>query len=107
MQQAPLVGPSTFVHPQRQQYFGSDVSSLRDTESEITWLGRIKARAGSNGAPYGAAAAASGAARAAGGAATEEAGGAAGGSGDPPPQGSNPPPDHRNNNHNGNHPCIS
>jgi len=33
-------GPSTTVHPERRQYFGSDASSLRDTESEVSWLGR-------------------------------------------------------------------
>jgi hypothetical protein len=35
-QQALHSGPSTMVHPETQRYFGSDVSSLRDTESEVT-----------------------------------------------------------------------
>jgi len=39
--QSAQAGPSTTVHPQSQRYFGSDASSLRDTESASTWLGRI------------------------------------------------------------------
>ena len=58
-------GPSTTVHPERQRYFGSDASSLRDTESEVTWIGRIRGGAASD--------------EAAGGAADVAAGGTAGG----------------------------
>jgi len=96
-QQALQAGPSTRVHPERQRYFGSDASSLGDTESEVTWLGRIRGGAGSNaGAADGAADGAAG--EAAGGAAGGAAGEAAGGAGDPPPPGSGPPSDHGNNN---------
>jgi uncharacterized protein YukE len=76
--EGPQAGPSTTVHPERQHYFGSNASSLRDTESEVTWLERIRGGAGSDGA----------------------AGGAAGGEGDPPPPGSGPPLDHGDNNNN-------
>jgi hypothetical protein len=66
-QQVPQPWPSTTIHPERQRYFGSDASSLRDMESEVTWLGRIRGAAGSEGAAGGA------------------AGGATGGAGDPLP----------------------
>jgi len=100
-------GPSTTVHPERQRYFGSDASSLRATESEVSWLGRLRGRAGSEaagGAAGGAASrAADGAAGGAGdGAAGGGAGGASGRAGDPPPPGSGPPSDHGNNNNNNN-----
>jgi hypothetical protein len=105
--QGPQAGPSTTVYPERQHYFGSDASGLRDTESEITWLGRIRGGAGSNGAADEAAGGAAGGAagRAAGGAAGGTASGAAGGAdcgaaggaGDPPPPWSGPPSDHGNN----------
>jgi len=75
------------VHPERQRYFGSDTSSLRDTESEGSWLGRIRGGAGCEEVAGGAA----------GGSAEGAAGGAAGGTGDPPPPGSGPPSDHGNN----------
>jgi hypothetical protein len=96
--QGPQAGPSTTVHPKRQHYFGSDASSLRDTESEITWLGRIRGGAGSDEAADGAA----------DGAADEAASGAAGraatGAGDPPPPESGPLSNHGDN---GNYPRIS
>jgi hypothetical protein len=116
--QIPQAGPSTTIHPERQRYFGSDVSSLIDTESEVTWLGRIRGGAGSDAAAAGGAAggaAAEGAAGgatgdsaaggttgaatagAAGGAAGGTAGGAAGGAGGPPPPGSGPPSDQGGN----------
>jgi len=100
-------GPS--VHPERQRYFGSDASSLRDTESEDSWLGRLRggagegAAGGAEGAGEGAAGGAEGAGDGAAGGAEGAGGGAAGnagGAGDPPPPGSNPPSDHFNNNHN-------
>jgi len=106
------VGPSTTVHPERQRYFGSDASSLRDTESEVSWLGGLRGGAGSEiagdagraaGSDGGAGGAAGGdgeAGGAAGGAGG--AGGASGGAGDPPPPGSGPPSDHNNNNNNNN-----
>ena len=90
-------GPSTTVHPDRQRYFGSDASSLRDTESELSWLERLRGGAGSE-----AAGGAAGDAGGAGGAGDGAAGGASGGAGDPPPPGSGPPSDHNNNNNNNN-----
>jgi hypothetical protein len=104
--QIPQAGPSTTVHSERQRYFGSDASSLSDTESEVTSLGRIRGGAGSEaagGAAGGTGGAAGGAAGGAGGAAGgtgEAAGGAAGGAGDPPPPGSGPPSDDGGNNAN-------
>jgi len=108
-------GPS--VHPERQRYFGSDASSLRDTECEESWLGRLRGGAGSgaaegagegaaegagDGAAGGAGDGAAGGAGdgAAGGAGDGIAGGANGGAGDPPPPPSGPPSDHNNNNNN-------
>jgi len=96
------------VHPERRPSFDrSSESSLRDTDSASTWLGRIRGGAGVEGAAGndggaaggaggaaggagGAAGGAEGAAGAAGGAAggakgdAGGAGGAAGGAGDPP-----------------------
>lgn len=102
------------VHPGRQRFFGSDASSLRDTESETTWLGRISGGASNDGAADGEAGRAAG--ESAGGAATGAAGGAAGGvaagadnaaasgaagvAGDLPPPGSGPPSDHGNHSNN-------
>jgi hypothetical protein len=94
----PQARPSTTIHPERQRYFGSDASTLRDTESEVTGLGRIRGGAGSNGSAGGAAGGA--ADGAAGGVAGGAAGGAAGVAGDPPPPGSGPPSDHGNINGN-------
>ena len=94
-------GPS--VHPERQRYFGSDASSLRDTESEESWLGRLRGGAGDGAAEGAGDEAAEGAGDgAAGGAGNGAAGGASGGAGDPPPPGSGPPSDHHNNNNNDN-----
>ena len=106
--QVPKAGPSTTVHPERQRYFGSDASSLRDTESEVSWFGRIRGGAGNGGAADGSAGgaadgAAGGAADgAAGGAADGAAGGAARGAGNPPPPGSGPPSNNGNDGNNGN-----
>ena len=100
-------GPSTTVHPERQRYFGSDASSLRDTESEISWSGRLRGGAGDEaGAADGAGGAAGGdaggaAGGAGGGAAGGAGGGAAGGAGDPPPPASEPS-DHGDGNRNNN-----
>ena len=92
-------GPS--VHPERQRYFGSDASSLRDTESEESWLGRLRGGAGSGAAEGAGDGAAGGAGNgAAGGAGDGAAGGANGGAGDPPPPASGPPSDHHTNNNN-------
>jgi len=94
-------GPS--VHPERLRYFRSDASSLRDTESEESWLGRLRGGAGAGaGAPSGAGDGAAGGAGdgSAGGAGDGAAGGASGGAGDPPPPGSEPPSDHHNGNNN-------
>lgn len=94
-------GPSG-VHPERRRNFDSEssVSSLRDTDSASTWLGRMRGGAGSNadgraagGAAGGAAGEAAGGAAggAEGGAAGGAASGAAGGDGDPPSGPDTPP----------------
>jgi hypothetical protein len=80
------------VYPQRLAGFQSlSVSSLRDTESASTWLGRITGGDGSEGADGRAAGGANG--RAAGGAGDEAAGGR-GAAGDPPPRPDQPPSGH-------------
>ena len=98
-------GPSG-VHPERRGYFDreSSVSSLRDTDSASTWLGRMRGGAGSGNADGGAGGAAgdiSEGARNAGGAAGDAGGAARGGNsnaGDSPPPELGPPSEHGNRN---------
>jgi hypothetical protein len=86
------------MHPDRVAALGQPsvtVSSLRDTESEISYRGRMRGGAGSNRATGGA----DGGADRAAGAANPSAAGAAGNGGrggarDPPPPSDPPPSDH-------------
>jgi len=82
------------MHPQRQaQLDHQSVSSLRDTDSTSTWLGRIRGGEGSDAGDgnAGGAAGDGNAGGAAGGGAEDGNGG--GGAGDPPPQPDPPPSD--------------
>jgi len=94
-------GPSG-VLPERRGYFAreSSVSSLRDTDSASTWLGRMRDGAGSEAArdARGAAGNADGPAGEAARNADGAAGGGNGNAGDPPPPGSDPPSEHGNRN---------
>ena len=91
-----MAGPSgtqNWMHPQRiaaMDQLSASVSSLRDTESEISWRSQLRGGAGSNGG-QGSGAAGRQDGRAAGGQDGEATGGP-GGNGDPPPD--PPPSDH-------------
>ena len=88
-------GTHTNVHPERRRAMANpslSVSSLRDTESDVSWRGILRGGAGSNGAAGGADGGAAGGAT--GGAAGD---GGNGNTGDPPRPGDPPPSDHGGN----------